>query len=455
MVAIITQDFKKQIVQDLFDDVQDSAQRYYIGIGRSQDWDSADTPPTPTQTLRDIRNARLDVQSIKSAEDVSFVVGRYNWTSGTVYSRWDDNQAGETSPSYYVITDQNTVYMCLQQGTDASGAAVPSTVQPSGSSTLPFTTSDGYVWKFLYTLTALNASTFLTANFVPIRFIGLTDSSSPAIDIEQKGIQDAAVPGQVSGVAITAGGTGYSSAPTVSIVGDGTGAQAVATVSGGAVVKIEMANDSGALGSGYTYAEAVLSGGGFTTAANTRTILSPPNGFGADPRDDLRSTGIMFNSKPSGDEGGDFVITNDFRQVVLMKGIKKPNDSDFTGGTGNMLRTLKLGDVNVAFTPDKIFEGGTSGAQAYVDKYDAGNQIIFFHQDETTGFASFTEGETLTETNGSGDGTLDSAGVDPDSNADSAAEANAFSGTVLYIDNRAAVDRSAEQTEDIKAVIKF
>jgi len=455
MVAIITEQFKKQIVQDLFDDVADSAERYFIGIGRSEQWDSSDTAPTPIQSLRDVRNARLSLQSVKSAEDVSFVVPRNNWTSGTIYNAWDDSQAGYPTPSYYVFTDTNSVYVCLQQGKNAAGTVVPSTVQPTGSSLLPFTTADGYVWKFLFTLSALNASKFLTANFFPVRLVTSTDSSSPAIDVEQKNVQDNAVAGQVSSIAITAPGTGYSTAPTVSIVGDGSGAAASATVSGGGVVKIEMDNDSSALGVGYTRAEVVLSGGGFSTAASARAILSPPNGFGADARDDLRSTSIMFNSKPSGNEGGDFITSNDFRQIVLMKGVLDSSGAAFTGGTGNMLRALSLGDVNTAFTADKTIEGGTSGARAVVDAYDAAETKVFYHQNEETGFAAFTEGETLTEVDGSGDGTLDSAGADSDSLAYIVPEADAFSGTILYIDNRAAVSRSDDQTEDVKAVIRF
>ena len=455
MTAIITQDFKKQIVQDLYDNIQDSAERYFIGIGRSQDWDSADAAPTPIQTNREIRNARLNLQSVKSAEDVSFVIPRYNWSSGTIYNRWDDAVSGQPSPSYYVLTDENQVYICLGVGKSATGDAIASTIQPTGASPNSFTTSDGYTWKFLFSLPALSTSKFLTANFLPIRYIGTTDLSSPAFDLEQKGIQDAAIPGQISGISVVDAGTGYSTAPTVSIIGNGSGASATATISGGSVVKIEMDNDSAAFGSGYSYAEVVLTGGGSTSAAAARAILSPVNGFGADPRDDLRSTGIMFNSKLSGDEDGDFVTTNDFRQIVIMKNLKTPADSDYTGITGNALRALKLSDVNVTFSPDKIIEGLTSGANGYVDKYDISTQTIFFHQDENTGFGTFIEGEGIVEINGSGDGTLDSAGVDSDTSATSALEVDPFSGTILYIDNRAPVSRSVEQTEDIKAVIRF
>jgi hypothetical protein len=131
----------------------------------------------------------------------------------------------------------------------------------------------------------------LTANFMPVQFIDSAENPNQTL---QKSIQDAAVPGQISGIAITSGGTGYVSAPpTVSIIGDGDSATATATMSGGAVVKIEMTNR----GSNYTYASVNFSSG----AATARAILSPLGGFGADPRNDLRSSALMFNGRPDGD----------------------------------------------------------------------------------------------------------------------------------------------------------
>jgi len=456
MTATITDVFKKQIMQDLFDDVSDSSQRYYIGIGRSEVWDDSDIAPTPINNERDVRNARLTLQSIKSAEDVSFVIPRNSWTSGTIYSAWDDNQTGYPSAKYYVITEDNQVYVCLQRSVDGTGATVTSTVKPTGVTTNAFTTSDGYTWKFLYTIPAANASKYLSSNYMPVRLMGTTDSNSSTIDIEQKTIQNAAVAGQISSIAIMTGGAGYTSVPSVSIVGNGDSAQATATISSGAVVKIEIDNDSAAMGTAYDYADVVLSGGGFTTTATARAVLSPGTGFGADPRDDLKSTGLMFNTKPDGEESGDFIIGQDFRQIVLMKNPTVPStDSAFSASTGLVLRSLTLGTINTAFTPDKTIVGGSSGATAIVDKYDASNSKVYYHQSEDTGFTAFTEGEALTENNGSGDGILDSAGVDSDSRAFNYGEVNSLSGDVLYIDNRAAVDRSTEQTEDLKIIIQI
>ena len=80
----------------------------------------------------------------------------------------------------------------------------------------------------------------------------------------------------VSAVTVTAGGSGYTSAPTVSFTGGGgTGATATATVTGGLVTGVNVTN----IGSGYTSAPTVaFSGGGGTGAAATAIVPSGPAG---------------------------------------------------------------------------------------------------------------------------------------------------------------------------------
>ena len=69
-----------------------------------------------------------------------------------------------------------------------------------------------------------------------MQFIASTDSNSPVSDVEQKAVQDAAIHGQVIGYGIDSAGAGYSSAPTLTISGNGSSAVAAATISGGQVV---------------------------------------------------------------------------------------------------------------------------------------------------------------------------------------------------------------------------
>jgi hypothetical protein len=274
MTGIITDSLKRILLDNLITEVATGAASYYIGIGNSIDWDSSDTAPDPTNTLREERNLRLRLQSIKSGEDVSYVVPRNNWVSGTVYSGWDDNVSSHPTNPYFIITDDNGVYICLKQGRDATGAAVASTIKPTGSSVNSFFTADGYIWKFLYTLSAANANKFLSANYVPVSYITSTDSSSPAAIVEQKGIQDAAVAGQIGNIRVVNGGSGYASAPTVTVVGDGDSCQATAIISGGSIVDIRLdSNGSGVPLHGNGYSKATIT---FNTGtATARAALAP------------------------------------------------------------------------------------------------------------------------------------------------------------------------------------
>lgn len=447
-MAIITDDFKRRFVQKIIDDIADSAEHYYIGIGRSQQWDSADTPTTSLNTLREQRNLRLSLQSIKKAENVSFVVPRYNWISGTIYSAYNNDQVGYPTNPYYVLTDTNSVYICLQRGRDATGAPVASTVKPTGVSTSPFRTADGYVWKFLYTISASLANSYLSANYMPVRFVDSAGPADPAIDQEQYGIQQAAIPGQISSITVTSGGSGYTSAPTVSIIGDGDSATAFATISAGAVVRVELKDSAAGVlfrpGHDYNYAEVVFSGG-MGTGAAARINLSPANGYGANPIVDLKSTALMFNTKPSGAENDDFIVNQDFRQVAIIRNPLDSANDNVTVSTASALNYMTLSSITTGFTADKTILGGTSGAKAYVDKFDS--DTIYYHQDTATGFKAFQNGETVSETNGAGSGTIGAAL--------NMGDINKFTGEIFYIDNRAAIERSSAQTEDLKVIIQL
>jgi len=285
---------------------------------------------------------------------------------------------------------------------------------------------------------------------MPIKASTFADSAAAAV--EQYGIQNAAVSGQICDIIVTSGGSGYTTAPTVSVIGDGSNALATATISSGVVTKIEMNNDSSAFGSGFNYAEVKLTGGSPSVSASARVCISPSGGFGSNPKNDLKSTMLMFNTKPSGTESGTFIIDQDFRQVSLLKNPTIPvTDSDFVGGSGSFLRSINFASVSNAFTKDKMILGSSSGAKAYVDS--TGPLNIFYHQTEATGFTQFTEAETVTEIAGAGSGILDSASIDANSLAYTEGDAKPFSGDILYIENRAAVMRASSQTEDIKVVI--
>lgn len=468
MVAIVTTDTKQLVVEKLIEDLQADSNNYYLGIGKSDAWNETDTAPTSITDIETTkRDFRDNLQSIQKIASVSFVAKRYNWSSGTIYQPYRDNQTSTQNGQYYVITESNRVYICLRQGKNTlTGDTNTSTVNPdtTGTTTSPVKTSDGYVWKFLFTQSATRLSAFATSNFIPVEKVTATSGLSN-IQQSQKGIQDAASAGQIVGYRVTSNGTGYTSAPTITVNGNGSNARAVATVVGGSVIAVNVDDSAGGFpfGAGYDHASVTSSGGGGAGLV-VKPIISQ-GGIGADPRDDLKSTSIMFNSKIVGEAGsGDFLVGTgaDFRQVGILKNPKIPTsrssaDSDFTATTGSALRILTVGsgsNLDAIAVDNIISQGGAEPkARAYVDKNTAivagASATLLYHQNENTGFVPFTVvgGDPLFDSaDNANTGTIVS---------DSDAEVNPFSGDLLYVESRAAVERTTAGTEDIKITIQF
>ena len=192
-----------------------------------------------------------------------------------------------------------------------------------------------------------------------------------------------------------------------------------------------------------------------------RAVIGPQNGIGADPRDELKATSLMFNAKPNGAEGGDFLVGTgqDFRQVMLIRNIlDSAAGNAYTGSTGLALKFLKVdsafaGNLSI---DELITNSLTPPAKAFVNKVvneDTLGAKVFYHQTDSTGFTPFNVGNTLTDEQGN-TGTIVIA--DSDNLTDSASSFDDVlntSGEVLYIENRAPVIRDAAQTEDIKVVV--
>mgnify|MGYP003317099487 FL=1 len=449
MAAIITDRLKLAIVDKIVTIMEDATDPTYIGFAKSEVWNDSDTAPTPLNNLDEERKFRNGLQSVKKVAGVSTVVPRVNWISGTTYVGWDDQTVGYGSSSFYVLTESFGVYICLRGGKNNLGATVPSTVQPTGSNNDPFETADGYVWKFLYTITENEARKFMTASFMPTRIISSIDSNSSGAHIRQFEIQNEADKRQITQIIVTNGGSGYTSPPTVLITGDGDSSfTALSTIdsNSGTVTKIEFGNDSSTLdyAQGYTNATIRLSGGG-GSGATARAVISPPDGWGKNAKFDLKTSALCVHCRVEGSDS-DFITGQDFRQVAILKGVQKTaNDSAFTGLTGSCLKHLTLSSITQVFSSDKLIVGTTTGAKALVDKIDSNK--VFYHQNDETGFVPFLNGEQLTESNGSGAGVIDSALISP--------LINTASARLQYLNNRTPVDRTSSQNEDIKIILQI
>ena len=88
-----------------------------------------------------------------------------------------------------------------------------------------------------------------------------------------EGSASAALAGQVTWLTVSEGGSGYTQA-SITITGDGQGAQATALVRGGAVIGFRLTSG----GSGYTVAQATISGDGLGAQVTAQIGLPTPDG---------------------------------------------------------------------------------------------------------------------------------------------------------------------------------
>ena len=464
MTAVVTDSFRQHLAELFLNEVLNSvdSNQFYVGIGKSDQYNDSDIVPTTYRTEREERLLRANLQSIVKVAASSLVIPRYNWSSGTLYDAWSDYVEGLPTNAYYVLTEDQEVYICLKQPKNEFGIPTASTVQPSYSragadQNYAFHTADGYVWKFCYQLSAVRSNNFLSASWMPIQnpaWETLGDSSSlNTFDLQQLAVRNRARGGQVIGAALISGGSGYTSAPTVTINGDGRYALATATIAGGAVVKIEMDNESEAFGIDYSFADITISGGG-GSGASARAIVGPRLGFGRDMVRDLKGSSVMMNVKTSGSVSGTFIAdgTQDFRQIALINNplIRDGDGARFTGSSDKVLRKLRLSDPAeaVTFTSDTLIRGDNSGAAAFIDEIDS--DIIYYHQNETTGFIQFENSELILESDGIGSGTIADSGIDITQST-----VDPFTGNIFYVENRARVVRDIAQQEDIKIIISL
>jgi len=343
----------------------------------------------------------------------------------------------------------------------------------------------------MYTISAANATKFLTTDFMPV----VTDSTVSA----------AATDGAIESFKVTNLGVGCTDGTFFAAVqGDGTSAGTAS----GAVVRIVISggkvqsfgtNESttsgiNSGGAGYTYGT-IHTAAGFTFSDSGLTsasaiggttdpvfdvIVSPKGGHGSSGVEEFGAHFVMTNTTLTGAEGDDIAATNDFRNVGLV--VDPTNFGTSTVATASTARqtfAVKFpasgtGSVSGTFSADEKITQASTNAIGKVVEFDSNLKILYYQQERhadfgtnsTTGaFVAFSGENAIT-------GASSSAVATPDATADSAVtlanastitftdgyanpELAADSGNIIYKENRRPISRATDQTEDIKIIVEF
>ena len=396
---------------------------YFVYAARHIPYAGSDTIiPVPNNSIRtidtDVYDNMIFAKKVSSA-DVIHMAKKNLWESNTHYAMYDHIDGDLENKNFFITVDDDTeynVWKCLfNKSTDTID--VNSTVAPSrvGSTAdlNPVETGDGYVWKYMYTITKTQYEKFATSQYIPIIantavIAGATRGTIEVIQVEDAGAgydnyiaegtlltSDITVQGiptfygapatavsiddyyQGCAMKITSGaaigeykrivnyegtssqkkfildssfintpsaGDTYEVYPYAFVWGDGeesTPAEGIVYIdatSTNSINRVELL----AVGENYRKAEsyvseqpitippsifdqtyiqlpAVISTASYFSPASLRPIVSPKNGHGSDPYNELFAKRVCLSAKFNNSESGIISTENDFRQVGLIK----------------------------------------------------------------------------------------------------------------------------------------
>ena len=427
----------------------------YCFLSQVLPWADDNNPDVPEQTQRYLKTVYKSMFVAKhiTSNNITPVAQRFDWTSGEIYDYYRDDidmfekdSSGLLVKMFYVKNRYDQVFKCLDNNNEAESTDEPF-FQPGTYNTNNVFTSgvDGYKWKYIYTIDVGNKVKFMDSTWIPVPVGSKTPNATTT-----------AGTGSIDAIILTNGGVNYEpSNTTITITGDGTGATANLSMSSGVITDINIFNP----GSNYTYANVSITSAN-TQASNAAAFapVSPVGGHGYDPVSELGCNHIMYTVEFNSAEtlnGVDYIpIDIDYRQVGLLI---NPMASDtypaFANGSIYDLSTqITVASGFGAYTPDEtvvqidINPNNTTYGQVIFT-----GTVLSFNTSTNVIKLINTSGTVTTSASIQGQ----TSGTTRTLLASTTPKFMKFSGYIAYIQNRSAVQRSADGIEQFKFVLGY
>ena len=420
---------------------QISNNRIYFTFGKPTAWANDAAPDVANSSVTVFNDVWKNMIGAKllTGNEVKHVIPRNTWAANTAYDAYDHCECSlnlfDSNTHFYVVTSSWNVYKCLDNNNAANSTVMPTQIFTDKA----IEEIDGYVWKYMYTVSSEDQLRYTTPSYIPVQYITEDNGSL------QWSVQENAVSGALESVQVTANGS-YTNASniTITITGDGTGATAAprVNVTSNTLTNIIIT----AKGSGYTYANVAITTTDSGANGAARAIISPPGGHGKNPLRELVGSRLILNPKLNQTESGYFPVSNQFRQITLMQ---NPYERDGTTLAANTLytqyTTAILDTATSQYNDDEyVYQGSSLSAASFsgiVENWDSGNNTI-----RMTNISGTVQADVLVGAN---------SGTTRFVQSITANKLAPYTGSFLYIDNIVPITRAADQSEDFKITMKF
>lgn len=421
----------------------------YVWIAKSDYWSddiaavadgNSDTPVGFESDYARIHDNMIGMKKVATT-DMIYMAPRYDWSTGATFVAWDDADPDIFDKAFYCMTDEYKVYKCVKAG---SGTVLNKPTHTN--EVVPTAPADGYRWAYMFTIPTLEVNKFLNSSFIPVKM------DFDAAHTAHRTACRTNAAGKIYNVVVTSGGSGYTSTPTASILGRGSGSPWAAVASPAVSLTNQVVTGVtiayGNEGLYYDTAKVTFTGGGGTGAA-ARAILPPGIAHGVDPLIELGASYACVAVDLSGNESNLLMVGNDFRQLGLIKNPVQYGGSPAVYLTSSVASGLKsLTFSSCPFLKDDVIKQTSPATEArgFVD-YVNGN-TLYYHQNYKTGWTAFASGATVTNGNGAGG---QSAVITGKGNEGY----ERYLGEIIFIENRSKIDRDSATTEKVRIVIQF
>ena len=188
---IITNYFKLHNVKQFRESINETANSvYYVFAGRSLPYSAGDITVDQIVNTEDSTNYNTQENIVfgkrVGANNVCVSTNRFNWTANTIYTPYRNDVVLEGT-QYYVCVNAASIYhifKCLDNNSNAVSSSKPDASQTSPDDEF-YSTADGYIWKYMYSVDATVFNNFATSDYMPVVANGqvVANATSGSIDV--------------------------------------------------------------------------------------------------------------------------------------------------------------------------------------------------------------------------------------------------------------------------------